>query len=229
MKNKPEIGFFALATCMLASVNAQAFEAIPTTSSTRPQALSDSLFKKMDANADAKISKVEFLEFGSDTLKKKGKRVDVFELEKKFYSYDIDQDGYITAQDPTSKSPAETLVEKIIGRWTGTKDNGNRIEFVFMKDSKADLIQRGVSMREKAVEAGGDMTYKLINPTKKPIGLDLIAKGQQGSATKIQCIIRFLSDDQMQLRMAGGGPYSRRPREFPKNGSIDTITLKRTL
>lgn len=197
-----------------------------TTQGTGP-ALSGDLFKQMDADGDNRISKVEFLEFGSESLKKRGKRVDIFEIEKKFMTFDRNADGYITAEDPHSKSPEEVVMEKIVGTWSGLKDNGNRIEFVFMEDLGADMLQRGVSMRESARAAGGDMTYKLINPSKEPIALNLIAKGQMGQKTEIKCIIRFVSENEMQMRMASGGKFARRPREFHANGSTDMITLTR--
>ena len=71
------------------------------------------------------------------------------------------------------------------------------------------------------------MTFVFVDPNKEPIGLNLVAKGQEGSPTEIQCIIRITSDDQMQLRMAGGGRFARRPSEFPKGASLDTLVLNR--
>ena len=191
--------------------------------------ISDQLLSQMDSDHDTRVSKVEFMEFGSEAMEKRGQRVDAFALEEKFKIYDRNMDGFITSADPASKTPEELLKERMLGKWIGIKGNGSKMEFVFMDDYTADLIQRGSSMREKAKAAGGDMTYRILDPTANPIALDMTARGQTGSPTTIQCIIRFNSDNEMEMRMAGSGPTSSRPREFLPNGSADAITLKRSM
>jgi hypothetical protein len=217
MKRINTIGIFAAAIVLAAGTGTGATE--PT-----PQVLSDALFAQMDSNKDGQVSTMEYVGFGTTYLKKKGKQANRAAMEAKFAGFDRNGDGFITADDPEFKSPQEVLEEKIAGSWLCEKTKTGSIEFVFMEDGQADVIQNGESMREKA---GGKIKYRFVRPSRTPTCLDIIVDRGTDADFYIKCIVQFISEDRMKLRMISGSAFVVRPRDFPEGGGMDTAILDR--
>jgi len=198
--------------------------AIAPKAQAQPAVLGHDMFVRMDSNQDKQVSKSEYVDYGSAYLKKRGKRVNRAQIETKFREFDRDGDGFITDRDPEFRSPKELLAEKITGTWSSGKGIKDSISFVFMDGNQADVVQNGESMREKA---RGKMKYKFVHPSRTPTCLDIIVDRGTDSDFYIKCIIEFISDDQMKLRMVSGSALTARPRKFPAGGSSDIILLNR--
>jgi hypothetical protein len=187
--------------------------------------LGKKMFVQMDADKDNKVSKTEYIDFGAAHLKKRGKRANRSQIGRKFLGFDRDGDGFITDADPTYKSPLETLEEKISGTWICEKTKQGPISFVFMENGKADVIQNGESTRELA---GDVVRYRFVHPKRTPTCLDVVVDQGRGSDFYFKCIIQFISEDQIKMRMTTGNEFAVRPKDFPVKGGTDTIILKRS-
>jgi hypothetical protein len=116
MKGKIRIRLIVSAAVLAVATGVRAGESKPPA-----KVLSDAMFAQMDANTDSKVSRDEYVEFGTAYLKKKRMRVNRRQLDIQFAEFDRDSDGFITSSDPAYKRPQELLKEKIAGTWTCTK------------------------------------------------------------------------------------------------------------
>jgi hypothetical protein len=136
MKGIVRIRLFAAAAVLAAGAVAPKVQA-------QPNVLGHEMFVRMDANQDDKVSKREYIDFGTAYLKKKGKPADRFQMEAKFGAFDRDGDGYITAEDPTCKK--QTAVKSV----KSGKDitHVGRISVICKVEKKCDR-----KMEEKEIE-----------------------------------------------------------------------------
>lgn len=186
--------------------------------------LSPEMFSKMDANKNGEVSRDEYVEFGASVMKKRGKKPNRMKLGAQFAEYDHNRDEKISPEDATYKSPQELLDSKLQGKWTG-KTNKGPISFIFMDDGQADVIKDGESLREKA---RGAMKYRFVHPKKTPTCIDIVVELGQGKQFYFKCIVEFISDNQMRMRMVTGSEFATRPRSFPEGGSLDMLILNRS-
>ena len=66
----------------------------------QPTVLGHEMFVQMDSNQDGKVSRVEYIDYGTAYLGKKGKQCNPGKMEIRFAGFDRNGDGYITAEDP---------------------------------------------------------------------------------------------------------------------------------
>ncbi len=191
--------------------------------------LSTKLFSAMDANSDQLVSKEEYYSFGKAYMQEKGKAFNSSTAQQNFAALDINGDGSIGQDDARVKTIEEQEIPKgIVGVWRYWDEKKyGFITFVFAGDGEADMIADNVSTRAMALQHGGSMTYT-YDPSTDPDSLDIIAVGGSGPETVMRCIVRFLDDDRIKLRMAHGKGYVRRPEGFTAEPEGDTLILKRS-
>ncbi len=190
----------------------------------QPNVLGRRMFIKMDVNRDNRVSKLEYFDFGSAYLEKKGKSCNPDIMQARFAGFDRDGDGFITDSDRTFKSPQELLKQTIQGTWSCENNRNGPVSFVFLADGQADVIQSGASLREKF---DGAVSYRFVPSDKAWACLDVIINQGGGHNYYFKCIIAPLSENQIKLRMASGNASVTRPAYFPGNKGKDTIILKR--
>lgn len=220
MKRMTQINLFAMAVAVSTAVGGEAKE-----TKAQSNALSDQMFVQMDADQDRRVSEKEYVDFGTAYLRKKGKRANLAQLQAKFNGFDLNGDGHITAEDPDYRSPKDLLHERIAGTWTSERDDGKSISFIFMEQGQADVIQNGESMREKA---RGKMKYRFVHPSRTPTCLDIVVDRGTDSDYYIKCIIEFISEDRMKLKMAAGSGFTVRPRKFAVGLDRGVLILTRS-
>jgi hypothetical protein len=65
----------------------------------QPGMLGREMFVQMDADRDSRVSKREYVEYGTAYLKKTGKRINRSQVEKRFLNFDHDGDGFISGSE----------------------------------------------------------------------------------------------------------------------------------
>jgi hypothetical protein len=191
----------------------------------QPAVLSEAYVTKMDQDKDGRVSRDEFVDFGVAALKKQRKTANRFQLGLKFDRYDRNGDGYITDEDPDYKNPVELLTEKILGTWSTDKVKNGPFSFMFTHNGVADLIKDGKSFNQ---QAGKPMEFRFVRPAKKPTCVEIIANKGTSAEGYYKCIIEFVADDRMKLRMNTGNEYTPFPREFGEEASGGVLILDRT-
>jgi hypothetical protein len=203
-----------------------------------PRTLTETLFTAMDYNSDLKVSKDEYFAFGEAYMQEKGKPFNPTVAQRNFSEFDANGNGYIEPDDARadSRDPRTKTLEgqkkgglgNIVGVWRHWDDRTSGfITFVFTQDGEADMVNDNVSTRSMAIAHGGSMTYT-YDPSTDPASLDIVAVGGSGPATKMRCIVQFLTEDRIKVRMAHGQGYVKRPKGFVTPSMADTLTLRRT-
>lgn len=209
--------------CLIAgAVGAVAWEAKAETM--RWKRLDEKWFVKMDTDHDGRVSKAEYILFGTLHMSKTGKKADAQCMERKFSEFDRNDDGFITDSDASFvKGLEERLNKKLIGRWDRVETAGRPVSFVFMDGGQADVIRNGRSVRAGAP----GVTYRLIQPDKVPLRIDIVVDQGAGPPCYYKCIIDFLSEDKIRLQLAYGDSDVLRPRGFSNVESAGTVVLYR--
>lgn len=104
----------------------------------------------------------------------------------------------------------EAKPPSIVGTWSGKDETGSIGSFVFEADGSADLLTDGVSMKASLPKGEGSITYRL-DPSTKPVSLDIIFARNGQPVMTLQCIVEFLSPDKMRVRRPMG---RSRPTDF---------------
>ena len=209
--------------CLIAgAVGAAAWEAEAET--TRGKRLDEKWVVKMDADHDGRVSKSEYILFGSLHMSKAGKKADAQCMERKFSEFDRNDDGFITDSDASFvKGLEERLNKKLIGRWDRVETAGRPLSFVFMDGGQADVIRNGRSVRAGAP----GVTYRLVQPDKVPLRIDIVVDQGANPPRYYKCIVDFLSEDKIRMRLAFGDSDVLRPRGFSKVERAGTVVLSR--
>lgn len=117
-------------------------------------------------------------------------------------------------------SCSKSLHNKIIGEWKGTDHTGATASFVFYADGNAKMIQGNLVIDGQP--QGRTVTWEL-NDTQSPMHLDLIVTLKDGKSKKLPMIVRFITDNKIQLRMSAD--MTSRPTEFLDSDQINQIIL----
>ncbi len=106
------------------------------------------------------------------------------------------------------------LEDRLIGEWQGPDHTGEIASILFEENKNAKFIKNSLILE-------GSYNVKI---SKSVIELDLFVKRVTGTV-KIPMILRFLTDDEIQLRMSEDGVT--RPTEFSTPENIKQIVLER--
>src|SRR5262245_26630882 len=87
--------------------------------------------------------------------------------------------------------------DRLIGEWKGTDSGGNIGSFIFNRDRTVRMVMGNVVLDGPTV--GGKVEWR-IDATRDPISLDLVVTRQSGEQDVLPMIIRFITDQKLQLR-----------------------------
>ena len=192
----------------------------------KPLVLSESWIIKMDTDRDGKVSRGEYVKFGADFLKKSGKPVDQKGLLEKFNGYDWNQDGFISAEDPLCPDPIGVFLEKIKGRWSCKNSPKGPACFTFMDGGEAEVVRNGLPLKD---EAQGLLTYSIVHPGRTPVCMDIALAEGTPSEWHMKCIIKFLEDNRIKMRVFMGDAATPFPEGFSPGYDADTYHLTRVV
>jgi hypothetical protein len=88
--------------------------------------------------------------------------------------------------------------DKIIGEWKGDS-GGTTASFVFNRDRTVRMIVGNVVVDGPTI--GGKVEWRL-DPTRDPMSLDVVRTNQTQGENILRMIIRFITDQKLQLRMS---------------------------
>ena len=115
-----------------------------------------------------------------------------------------------------AKRPAQLLV----GEWEGTDHKGETAALIFYADGTARFLQGNLVMDGSSV--GGKVTWRL-NESQNPMHLDLIITTTAGQPKILPLIIRFVTEQKIQIKMSAD--MQSRPIRFSEDDNINQIVL----
>ena len=119
---------------------------------------------------------------------------------------------------PVDPSPSLSQ-EKLVGRWDVTGNSGFTGSYVFRTNRSAAIVTGNKVVDDETLEPGVNLTWKL-DETQSPAHLDLVyvRGGDQEGVARL--IVRLVTDNTMQIQLAGERAFAVRPRSFGGNGLI---------
>ncbi|MEY2485123.1 MAG: hypothetical protein QOH39_771 [Verrucomicrobiota bacterium] len=115
-----------------------------------------------------------------------------------------------------SKSPTD----KLVGEWKGTDSTGSTASVMLGADHTFRMVM-GNSVLDGPT-LGGKLEWRL-DATHDPMALDVIAKKSSGEQRVIPMIVRFITDQKLQLRFSVD--MQSRPASFSVDETRDQIIV----
>ena len=118
-------------------------------------------------------------------------------------------------------SCSKTSEDKLIGEWKGTDSSGKTASLLLNRDRSVrvlmgDLVVDGPTL-------GGKVEWR-VDATHEPISLDIVMTNQSGQQSILPMIIRFITDQKLQLR-ANLDMRRSRPIGFSAEDAKDQMVL----
>lgn len=110
--------------------------------------------------------------------------------------------------------------EELIGTWETLDKNGQRIVIDIMRDHSASLSEGGVTVINDSLY---DSVTWNVNSKSDPLQLD-IASVNNGTERVSKMIVRFLSEDKIEIRYPDGS--GNRPTEFEEYHELQQIFMR---
>ncbi len=112
--------------------------------------------------------------------------------------------------------------DKLYGEWKGTDNSGATASFLFGQDGTARMICGNRVADDKSI--GGKVEWQ-INDKATPMELDILITDSTKTTFKIPLIFRFITDNQIQIRMSDD--IITRPPQFSETDDNSQINFLR--
>ncbi len=98
----------------------------------------------------------------------------------------------------SSRVDHQDLRAKLVGEWKGLQQNGSTAGMIFRQDSSVVMYEDDEGF--DASDVDGKLVWRAYGDSE-PLNLDIIAIAPGREPMTIKMIMRFLSDEQIEIRM----------------------------